>query len=147
MHAPSWEFMRQVWCGCIGAREDYLQVTTHYSSGMMAVSADTARVATTPCFGISKGDFSKGKLHKHSVCTMSMSRSCRRPCKVIITPPALHLWPGPYHAWLVFHSAERCDRPMKLPALLWVKPKTNHYGCVIRVIIRLSTRTWGLHSG
>lgn len=53
--------------------------------------------------------------------------------------PSLLLRPGLYHARLVFHSAERRDRPMKLPVLLLVKPKTNHYGCPIRVIIRLST--------
>lgn len=71
------------------------------------------------------------------------------PCPVQELSPAMQsnnhtplpslLRPGLYHAWLVFHSAEPRDRPMKLPALLWVKPKTNHYGCPIRVIIRLST--------
>lgn len=40
--------------------------------------------------------------------------------------------PGLYHAWLVFHSAERHGRLVKLPALFGAKPKNNHYGCPIR---------------
>lgn len=40
------------------------------------------------------------------------------------------------HDWF---STLRSDRPMELPGLLYVKPKTNHYGCPIRVIIRLNS--------
>lgn len=57
------------------------------------------------------------------------------------------------HDWF---STLSSDRPMKLPGLLYVKPKTNHYGCPIRVIIRLNSGLgdygvakwlpWGLNS-
>lgn len=68
-----------------------------------------------------------------------LSRRCQLPWKVIIILLSSLLQPGLFHAWLVFHPAKWCDRLMKLPALLWVKPKTNHYACPIRVIIRIST--------
>lgn len=43
------------------------------------------------------------------------------------------------HDWF---STLRGDCPMKLPGLLYSKPKTNHYGCPMRVIIRMNTGLW-----
>lgn len=65
------------------------------------------------------------------------SRGCRLPCRVIIVPVCLFMtWPS---ARMIGFPLCASDRPMKLPGLLYVKPKTHHYGCPIRVIIRLNS--------
>lgn len=112
----------------------HLLTPVHVSDGYCWQSRSAISIST--CFMI----FKLIRLSKNENYTKTeLSRSCRLPHKVILIPLSPLLQPGLYHAWLVFHSAEHHDCPMKLPAPLWMKPKTNHYGCPIRVIIRLST--------